>query len=78
MLGLSAIVAVIAQVLTVPVTWLLLHDSARHVRSASTSRPTTAPSADVTFAASAITATAVQVAVTLVAALCSPASSPWP
>ena len=68
MLGLSAIVAVIAQVLTVPVTWLLLRDSAD--TAFSFDEPANdSTSADVTFAASAITATGVQVAVTLVAAL---------
>ncbi len=68
MLGLSAIVAVIAQVLTVPVTWLLLRDSAD--ASFSFDEPADdSASADVTFAASAITATGVQVLVTLVAAL---------
>jgi hypothetical protein len=68
MLGLSAVVAVIAQVLTVPVTWLLLRDSADGTFSFD--QPANeSTGGDVAFAASAITATAVQVAVTLVAAL---------
>jgi hypothetical protein len=68
MLGLSAVVAAITQVLTVPVTWLLLRDSAD--RAFSFDQPATSTSEDdLTFAASALTATGVQVVVTLVAAL---------
>lgn len=66
MLGLSAVVAVVTQVLTVPVTWLLLHDSADVAFSLD--RPAT-PDEEVSFAASAFTATGVQIVVTLVAAL---------
>jgi hypothetical protein len=68
MLGLSAVVAAITQVLIVPVTWLLLRDSGDQVFSFDQSTTTT-PEQDVTFAASAITATGVQVVVTLVASL---------
>lgn len=66
MLGLSAVVAAVTQLLTLPLTWLLLHDSAD--AAFSFDRPTT-PQEDVTFAASAVTATGVQVVVTLVATL---------
>ena len=68
MLGLSAVVAAITQVLIVPVTWLLLRDSGDRAFSFDQSTATT-PEQDVTFAASAITATGVQVVVTLVASL---------
>lgn len=68
MLGLSAVVAAVTQVLTVPVTWLLLRDVGD--RAFSFDQPaTTTPQEDFTFAASAVTATGVQVVVTLVAAL---------
>jgi hypothetical protein len=68
MLGLSAVVAAITQVLIVPVTWLLLRDSGD--QAFSFDQPATStPEEDVTFAASAITATGVQVIVTLVASL---------
>jgi hypothetical protein len=66
MLGLSAVVAVVTQVLTVPVTWLLLHDSAD--TAFSFDQPTN-PDEDIAFAASAFTAAGVQIVVTLVAAL---------
>jgi hypothetical protein len=68
MLGLSAVVAAITQVLIVPVTWLLLRDSGDQAFSFDQSTTTTSEQ-DVTFAASAITATGVQVVVTLVASL---------
>src|SRR6476659_9219716 len=68
MLGLSAVVAAITQVLIVPVTWLLLRDSGDQAFSFDSSTTTT-PEPDVTFEASAITATGVQVVVTLVASL---------
>ena len=68
MLGLSAVVAAITQVLIVPVTWLLLRDSGDQAFSFDQSTTST-PEEDVTFAASAITATGVQVVVTLVASL---------
>jgi uncharacterized membrane protein len=70
MLGLSAVVAVITQVITVPVTWLLLHDAAD--ATFSFNEPTTStssPGQDVAFAASSVTAAAVQVLVALVASL---------
>jgi hypothetical protein len=66
MLGLSAVVAVITQVLTVPVTWLLLHDSTD--TTFGVNQPSN-PEQQFTFAASAITAAAVQGLVALVASL---------
>jgi hypothetical protein len=69
MLGLSAVVAAITQVLIVPVTWLLLRDSGDQAFSFDRPSSTTTSEEDVTFAASAITATGVQVVVTLVASL---------
>ena len=66
MLGLSAVVAVITQLLTVPLTWLLLRDAGdlafRFDQPAS-------PEDELAFTASALSATGVQVVVTLVAAL---------
>ena len=70
MLGLSAVVAVVTQLLTVPFTWLLLRDSAD--TAFSLDQPTSTGStstADLTFAASAVGATGLQVVVTLVASL---------
>lgn len=68
MLGLSAVVAAVAQLLTVPVTWLLLHDT--DDSAFSFDQPASSnPEQDLTFAASALTATGVQVLVTLVASL---------
>lgn len=65
MLGLSAVVAVVTQLLTAPLTWLLLHDTGDLAFSFDE------PSSDAQFAftASAISATGIQVVVTLVAAL---------
>ncbi|MDQ1627647.1 MAG: hypothetical protein QOI54_1391 [Actinomycetota bacterium] len=65
MLGLSAVLAVLTQLLTVPVTWLLLRDSGD--RAFSTTSPGTP--LDLTFTASAVTAASVQALVTLVATL---------
>ncbi len=66
MLGLSAVVAVVTQLLTVPLTWLLLRDAGD--QAFSVSEPAD-PGEDFTFAASAISAAGIQVVVTLVAAL---------
>jgi hypothetical protein len=66
MLGLSAVVAVVTQLLTVPVTWLLLHDTGDLSFSSSSSSSATA---DFTFTASALSASGVQLLVTLVATL---------
>lgn len=66
MLGLSAVIAVVTQLLTAPVTWLLLHD--RGDVTFSVDEPTSADE-QYAFTASAVTATLAQVLVTLVAAL---------
>jgi hypothetical protein len=65
MLGLSAVVAVITQLLTVPITWLLLHDTA----DVSFSTGNSSAEADFSFTASALSASAVQVVITLIATL---------
>ena len=66
MIGLSALVAVATQLLTVPITWLLLHDVGD--RAFSFDEPTSTEQ-DVTFAASTLSAAGIQVVVTLAAAL---------
>ena len=66
MLGLSAVVAVVTQLLTVPLTWLLLSDAGDVAFSFDEPAD---PGQDVAFAASAISAAGIQVVVTLVAAL---------
>jgi hypothetical protein len=66
MLGLSAVVAVVTQLLTVPLTWLLLRDAGD--AAFSVSEPAD-PGEDFAFAASALSAAGIQVVVTLVAAL---------
>ena len=66
MLGLSAVVAAVTQLLTVPLTWVLLHDTAD--AAFSIDRPTTSEE-DFAFATSAVSATGVQLVVTLVASL---------
>jgi len=66
MLGLSAVVAVATQLLTVPLTWLLLRDAGDVAFSV---EPTTDSSEDFAFAASALSAAGLQVVVTLLATL---------
>jgi hypothetical protein len=66
MLGLSAVVAVATQLLTVPLTWLLLRDTADVAFGFD--EPTD-PDEQLAFTASALSATGVQVVVTLVASL---------
>lgn len=66
MLGLSALVAVVTQLLTVPLTWLLLRDAGD---VAFGFEEPTSPDEQLAFTASAFSATGVQVVVTLVAAL---------
>lgn len=67
MLGLSAVVAVVTQLVTVPVTWLLLHDLADSTfRFDATS---TSSGNDLALTASATSAVVVQALVTLVATL---------
>lgn len=66
MLGLSAVVAAVTQVLTVPLTWALLHDAPQ--TTLRFDQPTS-PGGDLAFAASAVTSTAVQGLVTVLAVL---------
>ncbi|MGH8895411.1 MAG: hypothetical protein ACRDWY_19205, partial [Actinomycetes bacterium] len=66
MLGLSAVVAVATQLLTVPLTWLLLRDTGDSAFGFD--EPADADE-QIAFTASALSATALQVVVTLVAAL---------
>jgi hypothetical protein len=66
MLGLSALVAVATQLVTVPLTWLLLHDSADIAFGID--EPTD-PGEQLAFTASALSAAGVQLVVTLVATL---------
>lgn len=66
MLGLSAVIAVVSQLVTVPLTWLLLKDTGD--AAFSVDQPAT-PGEQFAFTASALSATATQVIVTLVASL---------
>jgi hypothetical protein len=66
MLGLSAVVAVVTQLLTVPFTWLLLRDTGDVTFGVN--EPTD-PDEQLAFTASALSATAIQVLVTLIASL---------
>lgn len=66
MLGLSALVAVVTQVLTVPLTWLLLRDAGDVAFGFD--QPAD-PDEELAFTASALSATGIQVVVTLVATL---------
>jgi hypothetical protein len=67
MLGLSAVVAVLTQLVTVPITWVLLHDSGDEAFSFDPN--STGAEDDVAFTASSTIATVTQVGVTLVATL---------
>jgi hypothetical protein len=67
MLGLSAIVAVATQLVTVPITWLLLHDVGNS--SFSFDQPSTTGQGDFTLTAGALSASAIQALVTLIATL---------
>ena len=66
MLGLSALVAVVTQLLTVPLTWLLLRDTGDVAFGFDEPSST---DEEIAFTASAFSATGIQVVVTLVAAL---------
>jgi hypothetical protein len=66
MLGLSALVAAVCQVLTVPLTWLLLRDTGD--AALSIDKPANNDQ-QFAFAASAVSATGVQLVVTLIATL---------
>jgi hypothetical protein len=67
MLGLSAVVAVLTQLITVPVSWALLHDVGDSAFSFDQS--SSSAQDDVALTASSLTATALQLLVTLVATL---------
>jgi hypothetical protein len=69
MLGLSAVVAVITQVLTVPITWLLLHDIGDISFTGNSSSAGTSAEANLGLTASALSASGVQILVTLAATL---------
>jgi hypothetical protein len=68
MLGLSATVAVVTQLITVPITWLLLHDVGDSAFSFSETTTTTGQD-DFAITASALSASAIQALVTLIATL---------
>jgi hypothetical protein len=67
MFGLSALLAVLTQLVTVPIVWLLLHDAGD--RAFSLKNTSGGTQNDLTFSASSLTASAIQVGVTLVATL---------
>jgi hypothetical protein len=67
MLGLSAVIAVLTQLVTVPITWILLHDAGGRVFSLN--QNTAGAQNDFAFTASSFTASAIQASVTLVATL---------
>jgi hypothetical protein len=67
MLGLSAVLAVLTQLVTVPVSWLLLHDAGDHAFSLN--QTSDSSGGDLAFTASSLTASAIQTGVTLVATL---------
>jgi hypothetical protein len=68
MLGLSTVVAVLTQLVTVPVSWVLLHDSGDKAFTIDTSA-SSSTNDNFAFEASSLTATAIQILVTLVATL---------
>jgi hypothetical protein len=68
MLGLSAVIAVAAQLVTVPITWLLLRD-AGDISFSSTSSTSSSSTDDFSLTASSLGASLVQFLVTLVATL---------
>jgi hypothetical protein len=67
MLGLSAVVAVLTQLVTLPFSWVLLHDAGDQAFSFDQS--TSGAEGDLAFTASSLAASGVQVCVTLVATL---------
>jgi hypothetical protein len=70
MLGLSALVAVATQVISVPISWVLLHNAGDHVFSFSEATNTTqSAESDLALTASSLTASVTQFAITLVATL---------
>jgi hypothetical protein len=69
MLGLSAFVAVVTQLVTVPISWVLLHDAGDRAFSFGQSADSTSSAQDVTLTVSSLIASATQTCVTLVATL---------
>jgi hypothetical protein len=70
MLGLSAFVAVLTQLVTVPISWVLLHDAGDRAFSFGQSTDTTQGAAqEVTLTASSLIASATQICITLAATL---------
>jgi hypothetical protein len=69
MLGLSAFVAVVTQLVTVPISWVLLHDAGDRAFSFGQSTDSTSAAQDVTLTVSSLIASATQTCVTLVATL---------
>jgi hypothetical protein len=68
MLGLSAFVAVLAQLVTVPISWFLLHDAGDRAFSLGSSNDTQSAQ-DVSVTVSSLLASATQIFITLVATL---------
>jgi len=73
MLGLSAVLAVITQLITVPITWVLLHNAGDRVfsfdKNNSLNQNNGSPQTDFALPAASLTAAAIQLCVTLVATL---------
>jgi hypothetical protein len=69
MLGLSAFVAVLTQLVTVPISWVLLHDAGDRAFSFGQSNDTTQGAPDVAVTVSSLIASATQTCITLVATL---------
>jgi hypothetical protein len=69
MLGLSALVAVVTQVVTVPISWALLHNAGDHAFSFGEASSTQSAESDLALTASSLAASVTQFAITLVATL---------
>jgi hypothetical protein len=73
MLGLSAVLAVLTQLVTVPITWLLLHDAGDGAftfgQNTSSNQDTVGPTSDFALTAGSLTAGVIQGCVTLFATL---------
>lgn len=69
MLGLSAFVAVLTQLVTVPISWVLLHDAGDRAFSFGSSNNTTQGAQDVAVTVSSLVASVTQTCITLVATL---------
>jgi hypothetical protein len=73
MLGLSAVLAVLTQLITVPITWFLLHDAGDRAfsfeQNSTFNQTTGGAQTDFAFTVSSLTAATIQLMVTLVATL---------